>query len=133
MQPFKPRSAITFLKTKDLEETTRFYTQFLGFKWVLDQEACRIFRICENCHIGFCLTDGATGSSEIILTLEIPDVDGFCQKLQSMGVVIQVLPRLNEKFKIYQMFLRDPNGYLIEGAKVSRPAMGARVPAGLKF
>jgi catechol 2,3-dioxygenase-like lactoylglutathione lyase family enzyme len=114
MPPFSPLSAITFLKTKDMQATTRFYTNILGFELILDQEYCRIFRICPNCHLGFCLTEGETGSPEIILTLEIPDVDGYHSHLQSLEFQVEIPPRLNEKFNIYQMFLRDPNGYLIE-------------------
>ncbi len=109
-----PVSSITFLKTKDMDLTTQYYTKTLGFRLVLDQVICRIFRICSNSHIGFCLTDDSTGSSEIILTLEIPDVDGYYRHLQSLGIEVEIPPRLNEKFNIYQMFLRDPNGYLIE-------------------
>ena len=109
-----PRSGITFLKTHDLSETTRFYTQDMGFELVLDQETCRIFRICPNCFLGFCLTDGDTGSPEVIITIEIEDVDGFCRSLESRGVEIETRPRLNQRFNIYQMFVRDPNGYLLE-------------------
>lgn len=110
----KPKSGITFLKTRDLLETTAFYTQVMGFKFALDQGKCRIFQVCPNCYIGFCLTDGSTGSDEVILTLEIEDVDGFYHDLKAIGVEIETRPRLNEYYNIYQMFLRDPNGYLLE-------------------
>lgn len=114
MANFTPLSSVTFLKTKDMDQTTQFYTNTLGFSLVLDQGFCRIFRICPNSHIGFCLTDGPTGSSEVILTLEIQNVDGYYRHLLSSGIEVEIPPRLNEKFNIYQMFLRDPNGYLIE-------------------
>ena len=32
MNPYQPVSGVTFLKTKDLEATTHFYTQIMGFK-----------------------------------------------------------------------------------------------------
>ena len=117
-----PKSGITFLKTRDLEGTTHFYTQVLGFKQALDQSACRIFRICPNCFIGFCLTDGATGSDEIIITLEIEDVDGCSEYLQQSGIEIEIPPRINEQYNIYQMFIRDPNGYRIEIQRFLDPA-----------
>jgi hypothetical protein len=41
-------------------------------------------------------------------------VDGYYRHLRSSGIEVEIPPRLNEKFNIYQMFLRDPNGYLIE-------------------
>ena len=81
---------------------------------MLDQTTCRIFRICPNCYLGFCVTDGETGSDEVIITLEIENVDEYCQSLQNRGIEIEVQPRLNEQYQIYQMFVRDPNGYLIE-------------------
>ena len=114
MEIQKPKSGITFLKTKDLLETTRFYRDLMGFKFTLDQKTCRIFKICRNCYLGFCLTNGDTGSEEVIITLEMEDVDTFCTYLESKGIDIDIRPRLNESFNIYQMFIRDPNGYRIE-------------------
>lgn len=110
----QPTSGITFLKTRDLETTTGFYTTILGFDYVLDQGSCRIFRICPSCYLGFCLTEGETGSGEVIITLEVADVDSYCAALEASGVEIEVRPRLNPKYQIYQMFIRDPNGYLVE-------------------
>jgi len=109
-----PKSGITFLKTKDLVMTEIFYTQVMRFRMALDQEKCKIFEVCPNCYFGFCLTDGSTGSEEVILTIEIDDVDGFCQYLENKNIQVEVRPRLNEDYNIYQMFIRDPNGYTIE-------------------
>lgn len=117
-----PKSGIFFLKTKDLAATTAFYTQVMGFKLVLDQGKCCIFRICPNCFAGFCLTEEATGSPEVILTVEIEDVDAFCNYLETQGVKIEVRPRRNKDYNIYQMFIRDPNGYLIEIQRFLDPA-----------
>jgi catechol 2,3-dioxygenase-like lactoylglutathione lyase family enzyme len=114
MQFEKPKSAITFLKTKDILETTRFYTEIMGFEWVLNQSTCRIFKITPNSFIGFCLTEDSTGSDEIMITLEVDDVDAACEYFTTKGLEIELQPRMNERFQIYQMFLRDPNGYCIE-------------------
>ena len=126
MTDFHPQSGITFLKTRDLAATSAFYRDVLGFKMVLDQGKCRIFRICTNAFIGFCLTDGSTGSEEVILTIEIEDVDGFCAYLEGRGIQIEARPRLNAAYNIYQMFLRDPNGYLVEIQRFLDPAWGER-------
>ena len=119
---YTPKAGVYFLKTRDLEETTRFYAQVMGFPLVLDQKTCRIFRICQNCHIGFCLTEGDTGSEEVIVTIEIEDVDGFCAYLETQNVEIDTLPRFNERYNIYQMFIRDPNGYCLEVQRFLDPA-----------
>lgn len=118
-------SIITFLKTRDLEATTRFYTEVMGFPLALDQGTCRIFKVRPGAFIGFCLTTGLTGSEEVILTLEEPDVDGFCALLENRGAEIEIRPRLNERFQIYQMFLRDPNGYRIEIQRFLDPRWAA--------
>ena len=108
------QSTITFLKSRDLEATSAFYTQVMGFKQVLDQGSCRIFAIHADSYLGFCQTEASTGSPEVILTLVLEDVDGACQALEKAGAIIEVRPRLNPRYQIYQCFLRDPNGYLIE-------------------
>lgn len=110
----KPKSGVFFLKTRDLEKTTAFYAGVMDFKLALDQSQCRIFRIRAGCFVGFCFTEGSTGSEEVVLTIEMDDVDGFCRYLEGKGVEIEVRPRLNERYNIYQMFVRDPNGYLVE-------------------
>jgi len=116
-----PKSGIFFLQTRDLEITTAFYQDILGFDLVLDQKSCRIFRICMHAYIGFCITEGSTGSEEVIVTIEMEDVDGFCKHLESKGITIEIRPRLNERYQIYQMFIRDPNGYRIEIQKFLNP------------
>ena len=108
------QSTITFLKTRDLESTTNYYTHLFGFRLVLDQGTCRIFAIRPGAYIGFCLTDEPTGSSQVIVTLVVEDVDAACTSLEEAGVEIEVRPRFNPHYQIYQFFIRDPNGYLIE-------------------
>jgi catechol 2,3-dioxygenase-like lactoylglutathione lyase family enzyme len=110
-------SAITFLKTRDLEATTAWYTRVLGLQLTVDQGTCRIFSVCPGASIGFCLTEGATGSAEVIFTLVVEDVDAACARLEQAGAHIEVRPRINPRFNIYQFFMRDPNGYLIEVQK----------------
>ncbi len=108
------QSAITFLKTRDLEATTAFYSDVLGMRLALDQGACRIFAITGGAYIGFCKTEGATGSDEVIFTLVLEDVDAACDRLEVQGVQVEIRPRHNTQYDIYQMFVRDPNGYRIE-------------------
>jgi len=46
--------------------------------------------------------------------VEVDDVDAACEYFTTKGLEIELQPRMNERFQIYQMFLRDPNGYCIE-------------------
>lgn len=110
----KVQSTIIFLKSRDLAATTDYYTRVFGFRLVLDQGACRIFSIRPGAYIGFCRTDEPTGTPQVIVTLVVEDVDAACAALEAAGAQIEVRPRFNPQYNIYQFFARDPNGYLIE-------------------
>jgi catechol 2,3-dioxygenase-like lactoylglutathione lyase family enzyme len=115
-------AGIIFFKTEDLDATTRFYTQVLGMEQALDQGNCRIFRIRPGAYVGFCVKEGAVEAEDVILTLVVKDVDGLCSALEAGGASIEVRPRYNERYQIYQCFARDPNGYLIEVQRFEDPA-----------
>lgn len=116
------QACITFLKTRDLVQTHTFYTQVLGMPEVLDQRTCKIYRAGPSAYVGFCLTDEYTGSSEVILTFVVEDVDNACRCFEEVGIQIEVQPRFNPQYNIYQFFMRDPNGYLIEVQHFHDPA-----------
>ena len=61
----------------------------------------------------------------MILTLVCEDVDGWYDYLQEKGVAIEKAPSFNEKFNIYHIFFRDPNGYLLEIQRFLDPAWPA--------
>ena len=50
----------------------------------------------------------------VILTLITEEVDHWQTLLTEHEVAIETPPVFNPEFQIYQMFLRDPNSYLIE-------------------
>jgi catechol 2,3-dioxygenase-like lactoylglutathione lyase family enzyme len=115
-------ASITFLKTRDMDKTTEFYIDSLGFHLVLDQGKCKIFHAGSSAYLGFCQTDGETGSSEVILTFVLDDVDEACSHMEKAGIQIEVRPRYNPQYHIYQFFIRDPNGYLLEIQRFCDPA-----------
>ena len=45
---------ITFLYTRNLSNTARFYQDKLGLRLALDQGSCRIYQVCGNAYLGFC-------------------------------------------------------------------------------
>ena len=114
-------SQITFLPCKNLDETEKFYVEFLGFKKVTDQGSCRIYQSTSNAFLGFCLKQNVPSSEGTILTLITEDVDLWAQQIEEHGWPIEVAPRINERFQIYQCFLRDPNGHLIEIQRFLHP------------
>jgi catechol 2,3-dioxygenase-like lactoylglutathione lyase family enzyme len=114
---------ITFLYTRDLNKTAHFYEQVLGLTLVLDQGACRIYRIASHAFVGFCELE-AIGAShdDIILTLVTPDVDDYYERLSRIGISFEKPPAFNERYQIYHCYLRDPNGYLLEIQRFEDPA-----------
>ncbi|MDA0243788.1 MAG: VOC family protein [Chloroflexi bacterium] len=120
---------VLFLYTADLPATAAFYEQLLGLPLALDQGVCRIYRVSSTGFVGFCQQGTAVGRSAadpdgVILTLVSEDVDGWYNYLQSRHVPIEKPPTLNEKFNIYHLFLRDPNGYLVEIQRFLDPQWG---------
>ncbi len=110
---------ITFLYTGDLEGTAVFYETILQLPLVLDQGTCRIYATGGDAYLGFCQALSREAGHQLsadglILTLVTREVDAWYDYLQANQVPIEKPPTMNDKFNIYQLFARDPNGYLIE-------------------
>jgi catechol 2,3-dioxygenase-like lactoylglutathione lyase family enzyme len=106
---------VTFLYTRDLTATARFYEEVLGLKLVLDQGDCRIYNVSRDGYLGFCRRQEAPEEpAGVILTLATTEVDEWHRYLSRQGVIFEKPPALNPNYNIYHCFLRDPNGYLIE-------------------
>ena len=114
-------SVITFLPTRDLKQTARFYEGVLKLGLALDQTRCRIYRVTQGGFLGFCLKDEIKPQEGVILTLVTEEVDHWQTLLTEHKVAIETPPVFNPEFQIYQMFLRDPNGYLIEIQRFEDP------------
>ncbi len=113
--------SVVFLYTTDLEATTRFYEEVIGLQRVLDQCDCRIWRLTANSFLGFCSKGGVGGVSGVCVTFVSDDVDGFCDRLRKLGVVLEKEPAFNPRYNIYNAFFRDPNGYLLEVQRFLQP------------
>ena len=121
---------LTFLVCRDLAQTAVFYEEVLGLPLILDQGSCRIYQTATGAFLGFCRQLGPQLTAReqtagIILTLVSPDVDGWYHYLLDAGVTIEKPPTHNEKFNIYQLFARDPSGYLLEIQTFLDPAWPA--------
>lgn len=117
---------ITFLTTRDLAATARFYEEVMGLRLTLDQGDCRIYRVSGEGYLGFCQRESAPERPcGVILTIVTPDVDEWYRDLSGRGVVFEKPPALNPRYNIYHCFLRDPNGYAIEIQRFLDPSWSA--------
>jgi catechol 2,3-dioxygenase-like lactoylglutathione lyase family enzyme len=123
MQPPTIDQQVTFLYCEDLERTAKFYESIFNLEMVLDQGNCRIYRVCENAFLGFCQkAEAPADKSSVIFTLVTQDVDGWYRHLVEQEVQVEKPPTENPIYNIYQMFVRDPDGYLIEIQRFLDPA-----------
>jgi len=105
---------ITFIYVADLGRSDAFYRTALGLDLVTSQEVCNIYRASDSGYLGLCTHRPPTEPGSVILTLVRHDVESFCQRLVSDGVVFERRPTHNARFGITHAFLRDPDGNLVE-------------------
>jgi predicted enzyme related to lactoylglutathione lyase len=111
---------ITFLDAADLDRTHDFYGRVLGLRMARDQGACRIYHAGGNAYLGFCRRDQASAVSPrgatavTVLTLISDDVDGWFAHLVANGAEVVQSPTDKPEFRIYNAFVKDPDGYLVE-------------------
>ena len=103
-------AGIVFMTTNDLQKTTEFYLM-IGAKIWIDQGDCIIFKH-DNFLFGFCKRK--TIYSGWLLTFFYQtkeEVDEMYSKLSDKAVS---KPIMNEKYRIYQFYAKDPEGRDIE-------------------
>ena len=114
-------AGIVFLGTADLDATSAFYSEVLDLSLALDQGSCRIFRVADSAFLGFCRQEVVQPDAGIVLTLVVEDVDAWAATLRECGVRIERGPVRNTTYRIYHLFIRDPNGYLVEIQRFEDP------------
>jgi catechol 2,3-dioxygenase-like lactoylglutathione lyase family enzyme len=113
---------VTFHPVADLERAAAFYQGVLGLELALDQGTCRIYRVCAGAFLGVCQREDARPAEGVIVTLVSQDVDGWARHLESEGVALEKPPTLNPDYDIYHLFVRDPDGHLVEIQRFEDPA-----------
>ncbi len=114
---------VTFLYVKDLEKSARFYAEAIGLEVVLDQGGCRIFRVAGEAFLGICGDpEHEAPRKGFAFTFVTPEVDRWHDRLAAQGVTIEAPPKENARFRIYNFFARDPDGYLLEFQRFLDPA-----------
>lgn len=99
-------AGIVFLKCKDLAKCRKFYTERVGMRIWLEQPDISILRH-GNMLIGFHETGSADTGCLLTFFYETREaVDAIYRDLGAPGPV----PRVNEKYRIYHFFSKDPEG-----------------------
>lgn len=107
---------ISWVYTDDLEASTIFYSEVLGFECLRDQGSARIFATVGNAAIGVCraLDERVVEPRGGMISIVTDDVDAWYRQLIELGVDINQAPHRLEQFGIYSFCITDPDGYLIE-------------------
>ena len=111
---------ISFLPTVRPVESADFYERILGLELVLDQSACRIYRVNAGAYVGLCERDAAVPSG-VVTTFVTDDVDGWCERIVAAGWPVRSGPEPNDRFGIYHAYLDDPDGNVLEIQRFNDP------------
>jgi len=118
----KAGEQIVFLYVADLDRSTDFYQNVLGFPLVLDQAGCRIFQSTATSYVGVCtIRPEKVGVQGALLTFVTEDVDAWHDKLVAAGATITRSPQSSTVYQIYGFFAEDPDGNSIEVQRFDSP------------
>lgn len=115
-------NSVVFLPVKDIERTTRFYTEIVGLTKVQEQSGgiCRIFDTGYG-YLGFCqYADGRPtlgGPVGVCLSFNChdeADVDRQYREICAKECEVADKPHYMDNFPVYGFFLKDPDDYKVE-------------------
>lgn len=124
-EPAPITEAITFFDIADLSRSHRFYAETLGFELVVDQGSCRVYRVVAGAYFGICERPDDVTPGTVILTLVTDDVDAWFDRAVAAGAAVERAPAPNPHYAIYNAFVRDPDGYLVEIQRFDDPGWHA--------
>jgi hypothetical protein len=104
-------SGIVFLKCVNLETVKNFYMETVGMKVWLEQPDICILRH-GNMLVGF--DRAGSVDSGCLLTFFYETRGEVAAMFEIFGVRAETRPRVNEKYRIYNFFAKDPEGRNIE-------------------
>lgn len=119
--------AVTFLYTSDINRAAAFWGNTLGLPMALtqrppgaDMDLARIYAVSSSAFIGVVMVDTKSKNDAgvvkdgVVVTLVSSKVDEWAERLKAQNIPIEKGPILNERYNIYHIFFRDPDGHLIE-------------------
>ncbi len=114
------RRAIPIVNTDDLQDTRRFYGDFLGFEVAMDEQGFTMFRSPSNptAQVIAASRMGETMDPRVLavkMSIEVDDVDAAYAEAQRRELRI-VYPMTDEPWGIRRFFVEDPDGHVINVA-----------------
>lgn len=101
------------ITSERMDESRKFYTEFLGFAVAMDMGWIVTFVSPDNPTAQITLLrDTATGAPHPDLSIEVADVDAAHAKASALGLQI-VYPLTDESWGVRRFFVTDPNGTVV--------------------
>lgn len=116
------QQSVTFLYVKDLGISAEFYAHTLNLPLVLEQTNCNIYRLTKTSFLGICENPEKADPNGIIITLVSDQLEEWQSFLETKGLSLEKPITYNPTYNITHLFLRDPDGYLIEIQTFHDPA-----------
>jgi predicted enzyme related to lactoylglutathione lyase len=107
------RRIVPNINSIKLEESKKFYIEFLGLKLVMDMEWILTFASDTNptAQISFVKTDNADNSN-VSISIEVSDIDVLYESAKLFGYEL-VYDITNEPWGVRRFFVKDPNGVTV--------------------
>ena len=110
------RRVVPDITSEHIEESRKFYTEFLGLSLAMDMGWILTFVSPSNPTAQVTLLRAPTSSiPNPSVSIEVEDVDAVHAKAVALGVPI-VYPLTDEPWGVRRFFVRDPNGVIINVA-----------------
>lgn len=107
------RRVVPDITSERIDESRKFYTEFLGFEVAMDMGWIVTVASPDNPTAQITLLRGpATGAPHPDLSIEVADVDAAHAKASALGLQI-VYPLTDEPWGVRRFFVTDPNDVVI--------------------
>ena len=111
----KIRRIVPNIPSTKMEESKRFYIDYLGLKLVMDMGWVMTFASASNSENQITIVQNDQKMeirSDVTITVEVEDVDGAFEKATEPGIPV-TYPIANEPWGVRRFFVLDPNGVTI--------------------
>jgi catechol 2,3-dioxygenase-like lactoylglutathione lyase family enzyme len=107
------RRVVPDMTSERIDESRKFYTEFLGFEVAMDMGWIVTLASSDNPTAQITLLRGpASAAPHPNLSIEVADVDAVHAKAIALGLQI-VYPLTDEPWGVRRFFVTDPNGVVI--------------------